>query len=256
MVETGPTVSSTCPWAHILQRAYGLSRSSGFAATTSPTQHSDFHGFHPGRPAREHEFNDHAWPNLEIRPTLASIGAAFMRTTVAESAATHGRCRDCDPHGWSWPLRESGTAASLQCLAVPMARSRALSSVEVRPFSGSLPRLLVGIRRSLLPSNSVFLDEIRERQLSKYVGHWARKVPTAAVGRTATDGDGPSGIQMPRSETGHLLPSMPKGIRVGNGRSQDGAAIACGRRRGDGISRAAVKDRRRQRTPRARFVSP
>jgi len=35
-----------------------------------------------------------------------------------------------------------------------------------------------------LPPISAFLDEIRERRLTKCIGHWARKVPPAGLGRS------------------------------------------------------------------------
>jgi hypothetical protein len=39
------------------------------------------------------------------------------------------------------------------------------------------------IQQRLLPPISAFLDEIRERRLTKCIGHWARKVPPADLGR-------------------------------------------------------------------------
>lgn len=43
-----------------------------------------------------------------------------------------------------------------------------------------------------------------------------------------------------------LRPLIRQNIHAGNGRSQGGVGIARGRRRGDGISKEAVKERRRQ----------
>ena len=68
----------------------------------------------------------------------------------------------------------------------PIANRRRL---EVRPFGCSSPEPLAVIRQRLLPPNFALLEELGERPLTKYVGHWARRKPTMGVGRTATDDD-------------------------------------------------------------------
>jgi hypothetical protein len=59
--------------------------------------------------------------------------------------------------------------------------------LELRPFGSSFPKSPKVIRQWPLPTNSTFLGELRERRLTKYIGHWARNVPAAGMGRTAAD---------------------------------------------------------------------
>jgi hypothetical protein len=56
--------------------------------------------------------------------------------------------------------------------------------LEMRPFGCSSSKPPGVIRQRPLPPNSALLDEIRERRLTKCIGHWARKVPAAGVGRS------------------------------------------------------------------------
>jgi hypothetical protein len=67
------------------------------------------------------------------------------------------------------------------------------------------------MRQWPLPPNSAVLEEIRERRLTKYIGHWDRRSPAAGVGR-----------------------SLPKGIAndlaVPGQRPISGAAVAASRR--------------------------
>jgi hypothetical protein len=108
MVETGPTASSTCPWAHIRQRAYGLSRSSCFRCYNELDVASDCRGSHPGRPVREREFNDHGWPSqrcdrhshISVRPHAYHRRGVRSETIVAIA-----------PRNRLWPLRGSGSGS-------------------------------------------------------------------------------------------------------------------------------------------------
>ncbi len=58
--------------------------------------------------------------------------------------------------------------------------------LEVRPFGFRSSKPPEVIRQWPLPPNSVLLDEICERPLTKYIGHCGRKVPAAGVGRSRT----------------------------------------------------------------------
>jgi hypothetical protein len=60
----------------------------------------------------------------------------------------------------------------------------------VRPFGCSSPKPPALIQQRPLPPISAFLDEIRERRLTKCIGHWARKVPPAGLGRYAISANG------------------------------------------------------------------
>jgi hypothetical protein len=169
MVETGPTASSTCPWAHMLQRAFGLSRSSGFAASTSLNQHRTVAVFTRRRPAREREFNDHGWPNQRCerhsQPRIENAsGLAILASKVEACMNDHrsptltsGRSTFCARTGLARMAKIKASAEVTRrttqprslvymwfsCQAASRANSALLRSFEGRVDHGFKPNVVV-----------------------------------------------------------------------------------------------------------------
>jgi hypothetical protein len=69
------------------------------------------------------------------------------------------------------------------------------------------------IRQWPLPPNSAFLEEICEEPLAKYIGHWARKVPAAGVGREARVGQVDMTLHSRNERATHGCRRQARGVR-------------------------------------------
>ena len=99
-----------------------------------------------------------------VRDILAHLGEPTAPPRIAPALASP-----------LWTVERLRRRSSTVCVGSFAHRRR----LELRPFGSSFSQSPKVIRQWPFPSDSALLDETRERQLTKYTGHWARKSPAA-----------------------------------------------------------------------------